>query len=459
MFIHNFRLGFATNSSSSHSIVVVPENMHIGDKEYENHFGWSPFILSSTENKVRYLAAQFFSNMGYSDDDHYEPSEVEKYVLEQIKEIIPDFTISDISPVDHQSVMSIERTKDTFDSLLKFFLNDRLVVLGGNDNSDNTPEIPHAVNVEPLNAAMSGSGRFKFKVEEDNIVSFDPTYGTKARYSFTNPAYTKSITPELVDLKITDFCAAGCNFCYQSSTKAGVHGDYDTIISIVNLLKDMNVFEIAIGGGEPTSHPLFVNILNYIHSNDITPNFTTMNGDWLEDDTIVQTVKRTVGAIGVSCLSSKGLDLAEKIKSQKIRVMAQHVFGSVPLHVTIDFIRQAFERNIPVMLLGFKDVGFGHDYPRHDLGDKDAVITQLQLSIDKHRYVSLSVDTALVDSFPELIHALNVPNALVTSPEGKFSCYVDAVTKQMGASSYVRPEQMRALPKSIGEFKELFATY
>ena len=84
----------------------------------------------------------------------------------------------------------------------------------------------------------------------------------------------------------------------------------------------------------------------------------------------------------------------------------------------------------------------------------------LKLAVQKAgKGVKLSVDTAVVDQYPDLCKALGVPEALVTSPEGKFSCYIDAVTDKMGPSSYVSPKTMTPLPKNIEAFKEVFATY
>ncbi|RYD62528.1 MAG: hypothetical protein EOP83_14360, partial [Verrucomicrobiaceae bacterium] len=62
LFIHNFRAGFATNSSSSHSVVLIPDS-EIGavsdldvseDGDDPGEYGWGAFRLVSTEHKLRY---------------------------------------------------------------------------------------------------------------------------------------------------------------------------------------------------------------------------------------------------------------------------------------------------------------------------------------------------------------------------------------------------------------------
>lgn len=64
-----------------------------------------------------------------------------------------------------------------------------------------------------------------------------------------------------VDLKITDFCKYNCSFCYQNSTERGTHAPLERILEILDFLKEKEVFEIVIGGGEPTTHPHLLDII------------------------------------------------------------------------------------------------------------------------------------------------------------------------------------------------------
>ena len=55
MKIHNLRLGFACNSSSSHSLIFLPG---CTDNAEGQDFGWQCFTLASSEAKMGYLAQQ-----------------------------------------------------------------------------------------------------------------------------------------------------------------------------------------------------------------------------------------------------------------------------------------------------------------------------------------------------------------------------------------------------------------
>lgn len=62
MKVHNVRLGFATNSSSSHSIIFQPLQKIRDDFDY-NGFGWEFFTLSSKELKKQYLSSMLVQNL------------------------------------------------------------------------------------------------------------------------------------------------------------------------------------------------------------------------------------------------------------------------------------------------------------------------------------------------------------------------------------------------------------
>lgn len=483
MKIHNLRVGFATNSSSSHSVVIIPDDMvgKVSDDPSGPDYGWEHFTLSSPEEKLRYLAAQMFSSFrevsdeheairndfvkvfgeyieGYADCEHtttssYGEGENERHYLE--------------APyVDHQSAFNFQTYDETFlRFMIRHMMSKNVVVLGGNDNDgEMTPPkgaVPDEFFTEFIHSDHAND--IIQRKDGENYSLFNRSSGKKIRFSFDpDVEYDKASAPELVDVKITDFCTKGCNFCYQSSTKEGMHAPLERIKAVFDMLSEMEVFEVALGGGEPTSHPDFAEILRYAHEKRIKPNFTTFTADWLENEEILEAVKQYVGGIGVSCLDAKGVEMAREIKKHfgwgsNVSVMAQHVVGSVPVEVTMKLIKEAGEKWLPILLLGYKKVGFGSHYNAFEPTDKEmAVVGRLILEQTSR---GVSVDTALVDNYPKFIEVLGAPKALVSSPEGKFSCYVDAVTERMAASSYVEEEGYEPLASNVEEFKTAFAAY
>ncbi len=279
--------------------------------------------------------------------------------------------------------------------------------------------------------------RIKNEYNGNARVIYNPTTGLKIRMVKDGFTYDKSETPELVDVKITNFCSYGCRNCYQASTEDGQHGDIEYITDIIKALHLMDCFEIAIGGGEPATHPQFAQILNMCDVYNITPNFTTFGTDWLQDQEIVDAVKKYVGGIGVSVYSKNSVQkywtIKNALKDSKVQVMVQHVAGMFPFKTTYELVKEVDH----ILLLGYKSVGFGvNKIPTKFTDDQVKEIFALK---DKR----ISVDTAFLDNYGHVLDELGISKILRSSPEGKFSCYIDAVEQKIGQSSYVQPEEMK----------------
>ncbi len=119
---------------------------------------------------------------------------------------------------------------------------------------------------------------------------------------------TKPITelkyPEFYDVKITSYCEGACPRCYMSSTPKFQHVP-DIVDRFTGFFSrftpNQQCFQCALGGGEPCSHPSFIDILRASVSLGITPNYTT-NGMWSRDPRcgILEATKELCGGVAVS---------------------------------------------------------------------------------------------------------------------------------------------------------------
>ena len=69
--------------------------------------------------------------------------------------------------------------------------------------------------------------------------------------------------PELADISISNHCSKECSYCYRMSTKNNEFmslEQYERVLDSLNHPKYGNVFQVALGGGEPLEHPQFVQI-------------------------------------------------------------------------------------------------------------------------------------------------------------------------------------------------------
>jgi len=117
--------------------------------------------------------------------------------------------------------------------------------------------------------------------------------------------------PEFYDIKVTGNCEGKCPYCYMDSKP---EGHYENIVEKTrDFFKEMDSnqlpFQVALGGGEPTSHPDFIELLRVLKEEfDICPNYTT-NGMWSsptgfvtdKEEEILTATAKYCGGVAVSC--------------------------------------------------------------------------------------------------------------------------------------------------------------
>jgi hypothetical protein len=119
------------------------------------------------------------------------------------------------------------------------------------------------------------------------------------RTTAENPALAP--WPELADISVSNRCSKGCGFCYRDSKPDGrlmSVPDYAKVLDELTHPQWGSVFQVALGGGEPTEHPGFKEMLEETRRRGIFPNFTT-NGDSASPET-ARKLGRLAGAVAVS---------------------------------------------------------------------------------------------------------------------------------------------------------------
>lgn len=475
MHIHNIRLGHATNSSSSHSFVFAPRVKDAPPKEVfsdlqkeefgEVHFGWQRFTLASQESKDLYMAAMLRQNLtGFS------PSFV-NVVLAGLG--LPTKEAS----IDHQSVYTLplefggdKVNLEFFKEFHDFVSQKNLCVLGGNDNSvsrhrllDNHEKVwPGGVGTSGWSDDPSAiwyskdvfNPRCSCRKDGDWWTLFSGIDGNRVTLSFKdNPDPYAPKTPLLMDLKITDFCDKGCAYCYQGSTVKGKHMPDDSLWYIAQALKEAQVFEVAIGGGEPTECPSFLEFLKDLNHAGIRANFTTKSLKWLENETVAREILPLVGAFAYSIdhfsLHEQGSDYEKIMSIINSRGYPRNKFTVqvVPAVMVEDqlkgLLKQLDKDGIRATLLGFKDVGRGEDYKAKAQSrkgftpfDESKWLDVLVELADQSRLGQISIDTTLASRYQKELETIQIPSYLYHIHEGKYSMYLDLVQRKFGPSSY-----------------------
>jgi len=112
--------------------------------------------------------------------------------------------------------------------------------------------------------------------------------------------------PEFYDVKITPYCKGRCGYCYMDSRASNKHTE-NILEKLNNIFGNMSQnerpFTIAIGGGEPTSHPDFIDFIKAVDELGIVPNYTT-NGMFVKEyykNNILEVTEKYCGGVAVSC--------------------------------------------------------------------------------------------------------------------------------------------------------------
>ncbi len=179
--------------------------------------------------------------------------------------------------------------------------------------------------------------------------------GTKIREYPDNPIFD---FPESIDVKITDFCDMNCLYCHESSTVKGKHSDLNKLLYI---LKDLPAgIELAIGGGNPLSHPELIGFLYSLKEKGIIANLTVNQGhlskyNYILKDLIKQDL---IKGLGIS-LVNNNFKYVEELKNITDNIVYHVIAGVNKIELLDKLIEQ---KNCKVLILGYKQFGFGINY-------------------------------------------------------------------------------------------------
>jgi hypothetical protein len=460
----SLRIGFATNSSSSHSVIFHPGQ---GSKLLSG-IDETPILTMSPSNTYCFTTAHDKALFILaSDRDHWTSNHQRLRAAKVLaKHGLPadlfNTAMTFDLPVESAGIENLyylEESGIEACDWLDLMLSDQIVMYGHYDGSENPCR---GVLLDGYGVTI-GPGD-SWRKDGDAIVGFSHKTGTKVRWSPT--PYEKAGTPELVDMKITNFCAYGCSFCYMDSTKDGQHAPLSRIIDYFDQMKDLGLFELALGGGEPAHHPEFAQILQAATERGITCNFTAFGLDWIKNKDIMLAIEAARGCgIGLSIHTAKDITKVERARQAlreariySAQVMGQTVIGGSTFTSVEQMLDKSIAHRVPLLLLGYKETGRGIGYNRRSVSRERmmGLLTKARRAIENaNEYENgfqLSVDTSFLDQHGDLLDEMGVPVILRSSPEGKFSMFVDAVMGLCGPSSYCDESQMEPVKNIRAQF-------
>ena len=252
--------------------------------------------------------------------------------------------------------------------------------------------------------------------------------GTKIRYNNLD-----NLTPsfaESIDCTITTKCDGGCPYCYLGCNENGVHADlnqpfFDTLHSGQ---------ELALNGNDLT-HPDLVKFLVRMRNKGVICNMTFNQKHFMKHAIYIKQLEMLglINGIGVSLTDSTDLNLYVNLE----------MFDNVVVHtidglLTKDDIKNMSDKNIKLLILGYKILGRGADYyhtHKRDIQNNIAYIRDNIKEINQHFNV-ISFDNLALE---HLDIKSRIPNKewerLYMGNEGEYTFFIDAVNKKFAMSS------------------------
>lgn len=251
--------------------------------------------------------------------------------------------------------------------------------------------------------------------------------GTKIReYEDT----AQLVHPESIDVKITDYCDMGCSYCHESSTAKGVHADLTQLLEVISELPAG--VELAIGGGNPLSHPNLVEFLQALKKRGIIANITVNQGHLKTyQDLLVYLIKDDlVKGVGISITSNNFnyikplLDITDNI--------VYHLIAGVNEVEIIDRLIELGK--CKVLVLGYKTFGFGINYHSPQV---DALIKKWYKRLPK--YIGkcvLSFDNLAIEQLNvKRLFTIEGWERFYMGDDFCFTMYIDAVKQEFAPTS------------------------
>lgn len=268
-------------------------------------------------------------------------------------------------------------------------------------------------------------GRYK----NGNFVTTILSDGTKIRET-KDDEFIPSFA-ENMDIKITNFCDMGCKFCHEGSTPDGKFGD---ILNekFINTLHPYQ--EIAIGGGDATSHPDLIPFLQKLKEQKVIANMTVNQIHFEKKQELINKLvdEKLIYGLGVS-LVNPTKHFIELIKQYPNAVI--HVINGVLKSSDI----KALENNdLKMLILGYKHLRRGNEYFEEEQNDIEIkqqwLYENLEDIIQKFKVVSFD-NLAIEQLEVKRLLTQEEWDEFYMGDDGKVTYYVDMVERKFAQSS------------------------
>lgn len=264
------------------------------------------------------------------------------------------------------------------------------------------------------------NGNFTTKIFSD---------GTKVRE--TEDDEFNATFAENMDIKISNYCDMGCKFCHEGSTRNGKHGD----ILNEKFIDTLHPYqEVALGGGDATSHPDLIPFLQKLKDKKVIVNMTVNQKHFEQKQDLIKRLvsEKLIYGIGVSLVNPTD-EFISLVKQYPNAVV--HVINGVLRPSDVETLA---DNDLKMLILGYKHLRRGNEWYREDhenIVTKQTWLKKNLADIISHFKV-VSFDNLAIEQLDvQRLMSKEEWDEFYMGDDGTMTYYIDMVERKFARSS------------------------
>lgn len=257
---------------------------------------------------------------------------------------------------------------------------------------------------------------------------------------------------ENMDIKISNYCDMGCKFCHEGSTKNGRHGD----VLNQKFIETLHQYqEVALGGGDATSHPDLIPFLHKLKDRKVIVNMTVNQQHFEQKQELIKKLvdEKLIYGLGVSLVNptDEFISLIQQYPNAVI-----HVINGILKPSDVEMLS---DKNLKMLILGYKQLRRGGEWYSED--HENIIIKQMWLKENLggiiERFKVVSFDNLAIDQLEvKRLMSQEEWDEFYMGDDGSMTYYIDMVEQKFARSSTADFDKRYDLLDSVDEmFKKI----
>lgn len=247
--------------------------------------------------------------------------------------------------------------------------------------------------------------------------------------------------PENIDLKITSYCDGMCPMCHENSDRNGIPASLT--LPFLDTLQAGT--ELAIGGGNPLTHPDLESFLLRMKRQGVICNITVRQDHLFQKLDYVQSLidRKLIYGIGISYLSlTEELLSFCKTNHNAVLHLILGIHGMQVLDELSDY-------GLKILLLGYKRFGRGTAYYSDSVEKRIREVKETFFDyVDRFEAISLDNEAMRLLEVESRISEKDFRKHFM-GDEGQFTMYIDAVERKFAVNSVTEAENRQPLKDDV----------